>query len=76
MPRKPAIDQSCQDDSIALHNNVQAIIDGMGRGGLSYVADRIGMTPSALRKRLQVPGKAFDAPTMRAIALILELKNE
>lgn len=76
MPRKPTPDQQSQDDSATLHEAVQSIIDGMGHGGLSYVAERIGMTPSALRKRLLVPGKAFDAPTVRASLLVLELNQQ
>lgn len=73
-PQKP--DQSAQDDSAALHTAIQEIIDGMGRGGLSWMAERVGMTVSALRRRLLVPGKAFDAPTLRAIAVLLELRSE
>jgi hypothetical protein len=75
MPRKPAIDARAAEDSELLHTAIQAIIDGMGRGGLSHVADRLGVTPTMLKKRLRIPGKAFDAPTLRAAALILEIRN-
>lgn len=73
-PSKP--DQSAQDDSAALHAAVQEVIDEMGRGGLSWMAERVGMTVSALRRRLLVPGKAFDAPTLRAVATLMELRRE
>lgn len=55
-------------DSAALSAAINAIMEGMGRGGLTYMADRLGMTASAMRKRLH--GQAFDEPTMRAVLLI------
>lgn len=61
-------------DSAALAEAVYALMEGMGRGGLTCVADRLGMSASAMRKRfLKV---AFDEPTMRATLLIGDSKDE
>lgn len=73
MPRKTK-DQN--GDSSALHEAVSAIITDRGRGGLSFVAREIGMTPSALKKRLADPTKAFDGPTLRAAILVMELQKQ
>lgn len=70
-PKAPAV---IHPDSRALHNVIQAIITGMGTGGLTYVAGRLGMTPSAMRKRLHAPGGAFDPVTMRAVILVGECR--
>lgn len=59
-------------DSEALHTAIQALIEKRGRGGLTTVAEELGVTPSMLQKRLKVPGKAFDAPTLRAAILIVQ----
>lgn len=76
MPRKPTPNAVDADDSALLHQAIQTLIDTKGRGGLSYVAEKIGMTPSALQKRLRRPGRAFDAPTLRASLLILTHSRE
>ena len=61
-------------DSAALADAINALVEGFGRGGLTYMADRLGMTVSATRKRLL--GVAFDEPTMRATLLIAGSKAE
>lgn len=61
-------------DSKALSEAINSLMDGMGRGGLTYISDRLGMTPSAMRKRLS--SKPFDEPTMRAVILIAGSKAE
>jgi hypothetical protein len=63
-------------DAENLRNAVIALYTGFGRGGLSWAANRLGMSPTALRKRLLSPSSGFDAPTMRAILLIQQSKAE
>lgn len=72
MARKPTPTPLDASDSQSLHEAIQTLIDRFGRGGLSHYAERIGVTPSMLQKRLKTPGKAFDAPTIRASLLVLE----
>lgn len=62
-------------DAAGLQEVIVAIWKGMGRGGLTYLSNRLGMTPSALRKRLLSPN-AFDAVSLRALLLVVELKEE
>lgn len=75
MARKTTPTPIDASDSEALHDAIQGIIDDRGRGGLSYVAERLGITASCLQKRLKVPGKAFDAPTLRGALLVIELRR-
>ena len=58
-----------EPDSQALAEAVNALMAGMGRGGLTWIAERLGMSPSAMRKRL-LADASFDAPTMRAVILL------
>lgn len=67
---------SPSEDSKALHQAISAVIKAHGRGGLAMVARETGMTSSALRKRLQHPGTAFDACTLRAVVLVMELRRQ
>lgn len=60
-------------DSAALHDSIQTLIHQYGRGGLSYYANLLGITPSMLQKRLKVPGRAFDPCTLRAAVLVMEI---
>ena len=62
-------------DSEALSVAIAALMTGMGRGGLTYLAERLGMTPSAMRKRL-LSTAPFDEPTMRATLLIGSTRAE
>lgn len=71
MPRK----HTDSEDSASLQTAIETVMERMGRGGLSFVAREVGLTPSALQKRLKNPAKAFDAPTLRAALLIVELKK-
>ena len=63
------IDQDAQ----ALSGLVNALVAGMGHGGLTYFANQLGLSPSTLKKRLAT-NAAFDAPTMRAVILIQQLR--
>lgn len=67
---------STHAEAEALRMAVIALKDGFGRGGLSYVSERLGMSPSAMRKRLKSPTAGFDEPTMRAVLLISQSKAE
>lgn len=62
-------------DSEALHTAISQIIRDHGRGGLTFVAREIGMSASALRKRMQHASTAFDAPTLRGAILVMELRR-
>lgn len=56
-------------DAQALQEVLCAVLRGMGRGGLTYIATRLGMTPSAMRKRLRSPN-AFDGPSLLALIFL------
>ena len=73
MKRKPA---TPSPDSRTLCESIQSIIDSHGRGGLTWAATELGMTPSALQKRLRNPDSAFDAPSLRATLLVVTIKGE
>jgi hypothetical protein len=60
-------------DADVLRDIIAAIIDGLGHGGLSYVARRTGMSVSAFRRRMMTPCP-FDGPTMRALLLVNECR--
>ncbi len=66
--RKPSPPKA-DEDALAFHSCLESLISGIGRGGLSFVASRLGVTPSMLLRRLKNP-PAFDAVTMRAVILI------
>lgn len=59
------------EDGQTLHTIVSALITGHGRGGLSWMARKLGTTPSNLRKRLASAAGAFDPMTLRAALLVL-----
>jgi hypothetical protein len=63
-------------DARLLQRIVTALMDGQGRGGLTWLAGKLGLTPSSLRKRLDSTEGAFDAPTLRASLLVLAMKAE
>lgn len=63
-------------DAQLLQTIVSALIKGQGRGGLTWMAAKLGMSVTNLRKRLQSAAGAFDAPTLRAALLVLSLKAE
>src|SRR4051812_20448466 len=69
------VDDQDATDSETLHDSIQTLIDQYGRGGLSYYAERLGVTPQMLQKRLKVPGNAFDAPTLRAAVLVMQIND-
>jgi hypothetical protein len=64
------------EESQSLAALLNAIVTGMGHGGLSYLAGKLGMTPSAMKKRLATPGAGLDEPTMRAVILAASSKAE
>lgn len=64
------------EESLILCESVQTIITEHGRGGLSMMAGRLGMTASALQKRLRRPYTAFDAPTLLAVLNVMAIKGE
>jgi hypothetical protein len=61
--------QKTDTESEALSGAINALMIGMGRGGLTYIAGSLGMSSSAMRKRLLSP-VSFDSPTMRAVILL------
>lgn len=65
-----------EPDSQALQDVTRALMAAQGRGGLTWLASRLGMTASALRRRLYSPTGAFDAPTMRAVLLVTASKAQ
>lgn len=64
------------EDAELLRSIIAAMMEGLGRGGLSWMARKLGTTPSNLRKRMQSNAGAFDAITLRASLLALSLKAE
>lgn len=71
MPTKTNDDAA---QAIAIQQAIAAIVEGLGRGGLTRIARTLGMTPSALLKRLQKVDGGFDLPTFRAVAMLTESK--
>lgn len=65
-----------EEDALLLQGIIADMIDGMGHGGLSWMARKIGITPTNLKKRLESARGAFDAPTLRAALLVLAHKAE
>lgn len=63
-------------DAALIQEILTASIGAMGRGGLTWLADKLGITVSALRKRLHSKTGAFDAVTLRAVLLVLASKAE
>jgi len=72
-PAPPTPEETDQTEALAAV--LRAIIEGYGRGGLTYASEKLGMTPSALRKRLMRIGGGFDSATMSCIALVMSLKD-
>jgi len=69
--KKPA-----SPDAEALRGLLLAMMSAIGHGGLTYLSQALGMSPSALRKRLLRPGGGFDAATMSAVAFVVASKAE
>ena len=63
-------------DAEALRGLLLAMMGAIGHGGLTYLSQALGMSPSALRKRLLRPGGGFDAVTMSAVAFVVASKAE
>lgn len=61
-------------DAVAMRDALLSIVTGIGNGGLTLVARQLGMTPSSLRKRLVTANIGFDAPTMRAVMMLADMK--
>lgn len=55
---------------------LDAQMHALGRGGLTWLAGKLGMTLSAARKRSMARGFGLDAPTVRAVLLILATKAD
>jgi phage gp45-like len=67
VPQKPTRQpDGCADE---LGTLVRALRTAMGRGGLTAISQALGMTPTALKKRLDSRAP-FDAPTMRAVLML------
>jgi len=63
-------------DAEALREVLVAMAQGIGHGGLTYIAENLGMSASATRKRLLRPGGGFDEATMRAVAFLMASKSD
>lgn len=63
-------------DAALLGEILTSIIQAQGRGGLTWAATKLDISPSNLLKRLKSPAGAFDGPTLRAALLILGCKAE
>lgn len=58
------------DDTEALGIALNALVQGFGRGGLSWLSRKLGFDLSPLRRRLLKTGAGMDPITMRATVLI------
>lgn len=59
-----------------LRDILAAMSAGMRRGGLTFLAGKLGMSPSNTRKRMVSTTGGFDGPTLRAALLVLASKPE
>lgn len=55
---------------------LDAQMHALGRGRLAWLAGKLNMSLSAARKRSRAKGFGLDAPTVRAVLLILATKAE
>lgn len=67
---------SPDEDAGTIQRIMEAMIAAKGHGGLLWAAQKIGVTSSSLHKRLKAKAGAFDAPTLRAVLLVLASKAE
>lgn len=74
--RKKAADPAPGEDALSLGAAIVALVQGAGHGGLSRMAETLGMTVSALRKRLQRPGAGMDDITMKAVIHVAQSRSE
>lgn len=63
-------------DAAALARALCAIVEGGGRGALSFVADAVGMPVSGFRKRLQRPGAGLDEASLKCLIFVMGSKAE
>lgn len=63
-----------QNDATLVRGLLRSLIEGSGRGGLTYVAQKLGMTASAARKRLFTAKNGIDLFSMRGYMLVVESK--
>lgn len=63
-------------DSELLTHWLRAMVTAMPRGGKSIAADMLGITPSGVSKILNVPDRAFDEKTIRALSWVQNSKSE
>lgn len=64
------------EDAAILRTIISALMEGRGHGGLSWMARKLDLTPSNLKKRMASASGAFDAPTLRAALLVLAMKAD
>lgn len=67
--------KSAPKEGVVLRNWLESLIEFIGNGGLTYAAQRLGMTPSGLLKLIKRPN-GFHEPTLNCVALLLENKSE
>jgi hypothetical protein len=65
-----------EEESRKLVDWVKGMVTVMGWGGKQQAAERLGMTPTAFSKLINVPNRAFDQKTMAVVAWILQSKAE
>ncbi len=75
-PKRTRRRKARDPQALALSGVIEAMTAAMGHGGLTWLAGRLGMTPSAMRKRLLLPGCGFDAVTMRAVILVTGMRAD
>jgi len=63
-------------EAAVVRDCIVAMIVGMGIGGLTWMANKLGMSVSTLRRRLLKDHGCFDLVTMRAMLLIMENREE
>lgn len=75
--RRPSpIPEPAGEDALALADVLRSIVLGGGHGELTATATALGMTPSALRKRLLREGAGLDEPSIKAVVLIADRKDD
>lgn len=62
-------------DAEAVAEVIRALVKGMGRGGLSWMAARAGQSVSAFRKRLISPSAGIDAVSLRLLMVVTQTKS-
>lgn len=64
------------DDAIRLPAEIiAAMLEVMGRGGLTHIAAKADMRVSSFLKRTKVPGMGLDAATVRLLLLVMNSKR-